>query len=74
MDDDEASLMCKHDPDVGDYFFNGCWPLPREISRVRIKFEIGIRVLEAEVIEFEIVFQSFPPSLLSTGLSVIYFE
>lgn len=61
MDDDEASLMCKHDPDVGDYFFNGCWPLPREISRVRIKFEIGIRVLEAEVIEFEIVFQSFPP-------------
>lgn len=25
---------------------------------MRIKFEIGIRVLEAEVIEFEIVFQS----------------
>lgn len=48
---------------VGDYFFlsfffNGCSPLPREISRVRIKFEIGIRVLEAEVIEFEIVFQT----------------
>lgn len=44
---------------------------------MRIKFEIGIRVLQAEVIEFEIVFQSFLPSfpsLLSTGLSVIYFE
>lgn len=40
------------------FFFNGCSPLPREISRVRIKFEIGIRVLEAEVIEFEIVFQT----------------
>lgn len=59
-------------------FFNGCSPLPREISRVRIKFEIGIRVLEAEVIEFEIVFQSslslsFPLSLLSSDLSIIYY-
>lgn len=59
-------------------FFNGCSPLPREISRVRIKFEIGIRVLEAEVIEFEIVFQSslsLIPSLclLSSDLSIIYY-
>lgn len=57
---------------VGDYFFffffNGCSPLPREISRVRIKFEIGIRVLEAEVIEFEIVFQTS----LSPSLSLFY--
>lgn len=37
---------------------------------MRIKFEIGIRVLEAEVIEFEIVFQS---SLsLSFPLSLFY--
>lgn len=45
---------------------------------MRIKFEIGIRVLEAEVIEFEIVFQSslslsFPLSLLSSDLSIIYY-
>lgn len=45
---------------------------------MRIKFEIGIRVLEAEVIEFEIVFQSslslIPSlSLLSSDLSIIYY-
>lgn len=45
---------------------------------MRIKFEIGIRVLEAEVIEFEIVFQSslsLIPSLclLSSDLSIIYY-
>lgn len=35
---------------------------------MRIKFEIGIRVLEAEVIEFEIVFQTS----LSPSLSLFY--